>query len=183
MIAIASNKNSAPIVFSNVRTLFVRSNRAVNKGDLDRPDGDEKSVNSEPVKMKGCKTSPAAIRRRHKIARALKLRMGGMTFAEIGRTMGFDTAHAFRLVEQGMREIGAEQREEIVRARKLESMRLDALQIPFFQAAVDGDLGALDRVLEIIAQRIELWGLAVRPERGSAKEPAPRQSRGNSHVG
>ncbi len=62
--------------------------------------------------MKGCKTSPAAIRRREKIAVALKLRVAGATFREIATQMGFDVAHAYRLIVDGMREITAEAVEE-----------------------------------------------------------------------
>lgn len=87
---------------------------------------------------------------------ALELRRAGASFSAIGETLGTDRSNAAKIVKRALGRVHQEPATEI---RKLESERLDRLQLSFWQKAINGDGRALDRVLRIMERRASLLGL------------------------
>jgi hypothetical protein len=58
--------------------------------------------------------------------------------------------------------------ESVEQARRLEEMRLDELTTGVYEKALNGDLPAIDRTLQIMARRSRLLGLDVQPLRSGA---------------
>ncbi|HEX8859791.1 MAG TPA: helix-turn-helix domain-containing protein [Actinomycetes bacterium] len=93
---------------------------------------------------------------RQREARALQLRQAGATYAQIGRQLGVCESRAWRIVQRALRRVVADPLEEL---RRLETLRLDALQLAIWPKAMAGNLLAVDRVLAIMARRARLLGL------------------------
>ena len=95
-------------------------------------------------------------------AKALALRKGGATYEQIASDLGYASASGARkAVVTSLRQIITEPAEEL---RHLELTRLDALLVALWPAASRGTLGAVDRVLKIMARRAAYLGLDA-PER------------------
>lgn len=92
-------------------------------------------------------------------ARALHLRRGGLTFEEIGADLGCDEKRARRLCSDAMEDA----REQVATAAKelraMEVSRLDALVNSIWDAAMRGNLLAIDRVVKIMERRAKMLGL------------------------
>jgi hypothetical protein len=102
-------------------------------------------------------SSPRIVNGAYRKAEALRLRAQGHTFREIAELVGYGnpgTAH--EAVMGALAELTREPAEEL---RKLELLRLDALQQAVWSDAMKGHLGALDRVLKIMERRAKLAGL------------------------
>jgi hypothetical protein len=99
---------------------------------------------------------------------ALDLRRAGWTFDDIAKEVGFaNKGSAHRAVKQGIADITRESATELL---ELELARLDDLMAGAYEAARDGDLFAIDRVLKIIDQRAKFVGLyEKKPEDGAAE--------------
>jgi hypothetical protein len=89
---------------------------------------------------------------------ALRLRSLGHTYREIADRLGINTSTAYRRVQNAL---GAIPADEVDSLRKLESERLDALQVAIWDKAINGDLRSVDRVLSIMKRRAQLLGLDV----------------------
>lgn len=89
----------------------------------------------------------------------LKLREGGLTFAEIAREVGYaNVSTAKRGYDMACRERDRNE-ESIDDVRKLEVARLNGLWRPMYVAALRGDRLAADRCLKIMERRAALLGL------------------------
>lgn len=98
-------------------------------------------------------------------AAALELRRQGHTYQAISnllREQGvIRTGKAVeKTIKKGISEITRELSEEVM---VLELQRLDMMLVPALAMAIDGNLGAIDRVLKIMDRRARYLGLDVTP--------------------
>lgn len=109
--------------------------------------------------------TPTNLRALEKRADAIRLRIGGMSYDEIARRLGYsDRTGAFKAVEAGRKAIISEPAEELV---TMEAERLDAMLTESFdvlaeaKTAGEGELilKAVDRVVRISESRRRLLGL------------------------
>ncbi|MCS5478727.1 hypothetical protein NYP18_03565 [Corynebacterium sp. YIM 101645] len=107
------------------------------------------------------KTDPEAIARAHRRARAVGLRTEGLTIREIAEALDVSVGTAWADLDTALRDVPAE---DVDTLRLVELERLDALQRAVWEAALSGDLQAVDRALKVIALRCRLMGLNA-PER------------------
>lgn len=88
---------------------------------------------------------------------ALDLRRAGWSFEDIAEEVGYtNKGSAYRAVKQAIADITRESANELL---ELELARLDDLMAGAYEAARNGDLFAIDRVLKIIDQRAKFLGL------------------------
>jgi flavin-binding protein dodecin len=102
-------------------------------------------------------SSPRIITGAHRKAEALRLRAAGHTYRRIADMVGWTnpgTAH--EAVMSALVEVTREPAETL---RDLELARLDAMQGAIWDAALAGELQAVDRVLKIMERRAKLCGL------------------------
>jgi hypothetical protein len=101
-------------------------------------------------------TVSTAISRKRE-ADAFNLRLAGATFADIGRQLGIAETNARKAYMRQLERLApVADREE---QRRIEAQRLDRLQLPYWQKAINGDADATDTVLRIMARRARLLGL------------------------
>jgi len=86
------------------------------------------------------KTSSARIGRSQRATQALDLRKAGLTFAAIGREMGFSEQRAHRLVSEELGRLNAKRAEVSAEVTRLELERLDSLLTGLWEKAKAGDL-------------------------------------------
>lgn len=98
-----------------------------------------------------------AVARAERDAKALELRKAGSTFQQIADVCGY--ANAPRAHEAVTKAIRAIPREAAVEVRALELERLDRLTLAVWDAARNGDRGAIDTVLRLMQRRSRLLGL------------------------
>lgn len=91
--------------------------------------------------------------------RALELRKGGATYRQIGERLGVSEAQAHRDVCRALAGLQKLCEAEAEVVRTLEIARLDALLVPMMRQALQGNQGAVDRVLRIAERRAKLLGL------------------------
>ena len=88
---------------------------------------------------------------------ALELRRAGWSFEDIATEVGYSNkGTAFKAVKTAIADIT---RESVTELLELELARLDDLMAGAYEAARNGDLFAVDRVLKIIDQRAKFLGL------------------------
>ena len=103
--------------------------------------------------MPGRRGEHTALRR----YRAVELRLGGMSYRAIARESGWRSSNAaFKAVATGIREWLTEPLEE---QRRLELLRLDALQRAWWDKALIGGVAAAALVLKVHDRRARLLGL------------------------
>jgi hypothetical protein len=89
--------------------------------------------------------------------RALELRKAGKGFDAIAAELGYDSrSGAHKAVMTGLKATLREPAEEL---RTLELERLDALLSALWPVALQGDQGAVDRVLRVMERRSKYLGL------------------------
>ncbi len=92
-----------------------------------------------------------------KRVRCVELAAQGMSYDEIAQVVGYSgRGSAYKAVSAALR---AQQAEAVDELRALEVERLDALQRSCWDAALEGDIASVDRVLKVIAARVRLLGL------------------------
>ena len=92
-----------------------------------------------------------------KRVRCVELATQGLSYSEIARTVGYSgRGAAYKAVSAALR---AQQAAAVDELRQLELERLDALQRSCWDAALEGDIASVDRVLKVIAARVRLLGL------------------------
>jgi hypothetical protein len=96
--------------------------------------------------------------------KAIKLRMGGATYGEIGKQLGITGAGAHKMVMRVLARDAAQTAEDAPEVLRVELMRLDRMQLGLWQQAKAGNQGAVDRVLRIMDRRSKYLGLDA-PER------------------
>ena len=102
--------------------------------------------------MPQSKPSPDVARR----AQVLELRKAGATWSEIGAALGFSKQRAHVIFQKALDELNTEPAADL---RKLEAERLDKMQRSLWQQALQGNQGAVDRVLRIMERRAKMFGL------------------------
>lgn len=89
---------------------------------------------------------------------ALRLRLAGLTYAEIAERLGYSRpASAYVAVQRALAKICPP--EDVAALRQLEIQRLDQLLQSRWEKALAGDDAALDRVLRILERKARLLGL------------------------
>ena len=89
--------------------------------------------------------------------RVVELRLAGATFQQIADRVGYSQASAaYKCWQRAMADIPASSKEL---ARSLELARLDAMLTAVWPACLRGQLGAIDRALNIGRRRARLLGL------------------------
>lgn len=89
--------------------------------------------------------------------RVLELRRSGASFQTIAAIIGIsDRSDAHKIYKRALARTLQEPADDI---RRLEADRLDALQTGVWTRALQGHLGAVDRVLSIMQRRARLLGL------------------------
>lgn len=88
--------------------------------------------------------------------RALKLRLAGATYQDIGTTMGVNKSTVKRWIDKAIDGVDKENAKALI---ALENMRLDMAQRAIMPAVVNGQLGAVDRLVKIMERRARLNGL------------------------
>ncbi len=116
---------------------------------MNKPDNISKTRKNEG------KTTIESIDRDHK---ALDLRRAGMTYDIIAKTLGWaDPSVAHKAVQRALKRALHESGSEEL--REVELSRLDRLQAALWPKALEGNLGAADRILRIAERRARLLGL------------------------
>lgn len=96
---------------------------------------------------------------------AAQLRIAGASWDEIAQALGYESgASANSAVRAGKRTRTKDELEDIV---DLELERLDMLQLIAWKTAKDGDLKAMQFVLNVIAQRAKFLGTEKKPNEGA----------------
>ena len=91
---------------------------------------------------------------------AIAMRREGATYDQIGSRLGISTTAAYNHVTKALESIQKAIENDADLYRALEADRLDALQAAIWpQAAGEGDLKAIDRVLRVMERRAKLLGL------------------------
>jgi hypothetical protein len=91
-------------------------------------------------------------------SKAVELAAGGRTYQQIADELGYanrGTVH--RIVREALE---AQQVQSVELLREVEVRRLDALQLGLWDAAMAGDIDAVNACLRIIQARIKVLGLA-----------------------
>jgi len=104
-------------------------------------------------------TSQRILKGREREAAAVKLRMGGATYEEIGASMGITAMAAYKAVKRALARVITKTNEDASELRTLELQRLDKLLLALWGRAVKGDDAAVDRVLRVMERRAKLRGL------------------------
>jgi AcrR family transcriptional regulator len=91
--------------------------------------------------------------------KALELRIRGASTRDIAKALGVSVATAHRAIHRGMDALAEEVREDAHTVRDLEVKRLDNIMIRMYSQAMDGNQGAVDRMLRIMERRSKLLGL------------------------
>lgn len=103
-------------------------------------------------------TSPEAIEKRERQARALKMRRAGALYRQIADQLGVSPSTAYQYVADAMREITREPAEQVL---NLERDRLEELRMMVLGQVQGGkNLKAVDRLLRIHAATDRLYDLA-----------------------
>jgi len=95
--------------------------------------------------------------------------MDGMSHRAIARELGIAPSTAYKRVQHGLHELQRDNAAQAAELRELEALRLDELQDAVWEKAADGDPGAIDRVLAIMARRSRLLGLDVAEAKAEPK--------------
>ena len=105
-------------------------------------------------------------------ARAVELATRGLTYQEIADALGYaNRGTVYRLVHAALTR---ELHEDVENHRRLESGRLDALQVSLWEKAMAGDITAAHQVIQIIRARCRLLGLDLRVKPLGAPAQSPR---------
>lgn len=90
---------------------------------------------------------------------ALDLRKAGLSYRMIAERLGVVHETARSDVLAALKQLSEHQNTETAEYRNLELERLDRLQLAIWKQAIDGNLGAIDRLLKISERRARLMGL------------------------
>jgi hypothetical protein len=110
------------------------------------------------VSRKATVTGPQHIERAQRLATIMSLRLQGWTLQAIGESLS--PACSAQAVHKCLkRALETMVDEAVEQVRRLEELRLDELQAGLYEKALNGDLGAVDSVLSVMARRARLLGL------------------------
>lgn len=138
---------------------------------------------------------------REREARAIQMRQQGLTYEEIGDTLGITKSGAFRTIERWFDRHEAMVSEQAERVRATEGQRLDAMQAKLWPFAMGGqtiqvqvtrlvdgnvvsvtedrttppDPEAIETILKIMTRRAKLFNLDLSPKVVAPSDPAPQR--------
>lgn len=102
-------------------------------------------------------TSPRRVESKQRVAKAMSLRLAGVTYQAIADACGYNSPQAaHKAVTDALQQAVREPTRELL---ELELARLDALLFAIWPAARRGVLGAVDRAVRIMERRAKLLGL------------------------
>lgn len=116
--------------------------------------GEVDAVLSEAGANKAKKTDADAMRR----VQAMRLRVAGLTYEQIGERLGITSSGALALVK---RTLERAENVNVQQERELENQRLDVAQSVIWARVLEGDIKAIDAYLRISNHRIRINGLAA----------------------
>lgn len=109
--------------------------------------------------MPGRKTQPRKVKSVERRAEAIRLRIAGRTYADIGAALGISGQSAYDHVKLGLEQTAKEMGESADVVREQELQRLDrALQL-VMERIEKGDMSATDRLVKLQERRAKLLGL------------------------
>lgn len=91
--------------------------------------------------------------------KAVRLRISGASYQQIGDQLGVTDSAAHKLVKQAMEAKARDTAAAAEELRHLEDLKLDAMELAITRQVAAGNLGAVDRQLRIMDRRAKLWGL------------------------
>lgn len=100
-----------------------------------------------------------AIERQAREERAVELRVKGLSYQAIAREMGVSKFAVYKDVERAIDKLNRKLPEDTDKLRRIESERLDLLQVALWPEAVTGNIKAGEQVLKLMERRAKLWGL------------------------
>jgi DNA-binding CsgD family transcriptional regulator len=103
--------------------------------------------------------SQRGILAREREVQALELRKAGATYGEIGRQLGISASSAHRAIARAVERITDESSELAIETRRMELIRLDAMQLALWTDARKGDAEAIRTLLRIMERRARYLGL------------------------
>ena len=112
-----------------------------------------------PIRRTREKASAGKIKAAENASLALKLRIQGFTYREIGERLGLTLARAHQIVTREFDLAAKELKETREAARQVELERLDAMLRGIWPKASRGNLDAIDRALRIAQRRARLQNL------------------------
>ncbi len=89
----------------------------------------------------------------------LRLRMAGLSYEVIARNVGCSRAGAHRAVMRAIERTIRENNETAQDVLNLELKRLDTMMNVLWRKVLEGELGAVDRVLRVMERRAKYLGL------------------------
>lgn len=102
------------------------------------------------------KTGAVQIAAAERRAKALELRKAGLTYEQIGQTLGVTTRRAGYIVKDALEALTREPAQAVI---DLELARLDSMVRGLWADARAGDVQAVDRVVRIMDRRARYLGL------------------------
>ena len=111
------------------------------------------------MKGRNQKTAGPALEAAERREEAVKMRLAGLSYAQIGDRLGVTRQAAFAYVSSSLADLRAATAEAAEDVREMELARLDAMLVPMLEAAEAGQQTAVDRVLRIQERRAKLLGL------------------------
>jgi len=91
--------------------------------------------------------------------RAVELKTAGYTYAQVANELGYTSrGTAYNVVAKALRDQTAT---AVSGLRDLENTRLDALQLTLWDAAITGNVKAVNSIVRIVQARVRLNGLAA----------------------
>jgi hypothetical protein len=105
------------------------------------------------------KNAPARLRKAGFQAEALRLRVEGKTFVEIGQALGRSKASAVKYVQQALADLNTTTSSRTEELRSLTAARLEALWSALLPLAVKGDVRAATALVAVLARFCKLHGL------------------------
>jgi post-segregation antitoxin (ccd killing protein) len=107
-------------------------------------------------------TSPARVERRLRQARALELKAAGWSTPAIAKELSIDRATAWKYVRDGLAETVADIHGDAGTYRAIQHERIEAAIGAVMPQVLDGNLGAVDRLVKLLAREGALMGLDLR---------------------
>ena len=104
--------------------------------------------------------------------RAVELKTAGYTYAQVANELGYTSrGTAYNVVAKALRDQTAT---AVSGLRDLENTRLDALQLTLWDAAITGNVKAVNSIVRIVQARVRLNGLQPAPDGFGGTPATPR---------
>lgn len=105
------------------------------------------------------KTAPAKIQADMLRAKAVQLRLAGFTMEEIGKQIGRSKAQVCQYLKKTMAEYARETEESVMELKRVEDARIERMIRGLWPKAIQGHMGAVDRIIKLIERQSRLHGL------------------------